>query len=64
MREVELWRRLGTHLGDAYALAWAEQATLASLNSRTVRQALADGHPVKDIWRAAWEALELPFRDR
>lgn len=64
MREVELWRRLEAALGKAYAQAWAGQVVLADLGGRTVREALAAGVDRKQIWRAAWSALELPARDR
>jgi hypothetical protein len=37
---------------------------LAGLGHRTVTQALAVGVPCKQIWLAAWEALELPVRER
>ncbi|WP_040160962.1 DUF3046 domain-containing protein [Nigerium massiliense] len=64
MREVELWRRLTAHLGDGYARSWAEMTQLEALGSRTVLEALEAGVPAKDVWRAAWEALELPARER
>ena len=64
MREAELWQRLERHLGSAYARTWAEQYSLATLESLTVTEALAAGVPGKKIWRAVWQALELPARER
>ncbi len=64
MREAELWRRLEVALGKAYAQAWAGQVVLADLGGRTVAEALAAGIDCKQIWRAAWDILELPTRDR
>lgn len=64
MKETELWHRLDAHLGEAYAQVWAAEQTLPALGSRTVMQALADGEPTKNIWRAVWSALELPDRER
>lgn len=64
MRESELWQRLSQHLGDSYYLTWAEQQSLPALGSLTVREALAAGIDSKTIWRAAWQALELPARER
>lgn len=64
MREAELWRRMDRHLGESYAPSWAEMMQLEDLGGRTVAQALAAGVPARDVWRAVWEALELPFRDR
>lgn len=64
MRETELWFRMQQHLGQVYCRVWAEEYSLADLKDRTVTQALADGVPCKDIWRAVWAALELPARER
>lgn len=64
MRETEFWQRMDTHLGAAYSRVWASQHSLAALNERTVDQALTDGLDCKTIWRAVWEALELPASER
>lgn len=64
MREAELWERLRRHLGAGYATVWADTQVIASLQGRTVSQALGEGVPSKIVWRAAWAALELPARER
>ncbi len=64
MREAELRGRLRSHLGDAYSLMWADTVVLERLGHRTVSEALANGTACKDIWLAAWAALELPAGDR
>jgi hypothetical protein len=64
VREADLRARLETHLGAAYSVMWADTVVLAALDHRTVTQALAGGVPCKTIWLAAWEALELPPRER
>lgn len=64
MREADLRARLEAHLGPAYSLMWSDTVVLAPLGHRTVTQALAGGVPCKEIWRAAWEALELSLRER
>ena len=64
MRETELWFRMQQHLGEVYCRVWAAEYSLAELKNRTVLQALQDGVPCKEIWRAVWGALELPARDR
>ena len=64
MREGDLRARLEAHLGQAYSLMWSDTVVLAGLDHRTVTQALAGGVPCKQIWLAAWEALELPMRER
>lgn len=64
MKETELWARMQTHLGQTYCKVWAAQFSLATLGGQTVNEALVSGTPCKAIWRAVWEALELPPRDR
>ncbi len=64
MKETELWARLQRHLGAGYYRVWAVEQNLSDLGGRTVTQALAAGVPSKDIWRAAWAALELPAGER
>jgi hypothetical protein len=64
MREADLRARLASHLGDAYSLMWTDTVVLEQLGHRTVSQALAGGTPCKQVWLAAWEALELPPADR
>ncbi|WP_091182540.1 DUF3046 domain-containing protein [Microlunatus flavus] len=64
MKETELWARLQQHLGAGYYRVWAAEQSLGDLGGRTVVEALAAGVASKDIWRAAWAALELPARER
>ena len=64
MRHTEFWERMELALGPAYAKPWASQYVLASLGGRTVEQALADGYPPKEVWRAVWAVLDLPGADR
>ncbi|SDE40435.1 DUF3046 domain-containing protein [Auraticoccus monumenti] len=64
MREAELWERMTRHLGPGYVRVWATQHALSALGSRTVQEALDAGVPSKTIWRAVWEALELPPSER
>lgn len=64
VRETELWRRMESALGSAYARVWADTVVMAELGGRTVTQAIADGLDFKLIWRAVWAQLELPASDR
>lgn len=52
------------HLGVAYAESWAQDQHLASLDGRTVTQALEHGLPVRQVWRAVCAALDLPASER
>jgi hypothetical protein len=38
----------------------ASDHVFAELGNRTVQQALADGEPVKDVWRGVCVGMELP----
>ena len=64
MRLTEFWQRMDRHLGPAYSRTWAQQHVLASLEERTVSEALAAGEDARTVWRAVWEALELPAAER
>lgn len=64
MRHSELWTRLERHLGSGYAKVWSQQQVLAQLGGHTVEEALAAGEPPRLVWRAVWEALELPSSER
>lgn len=64
VREAELWERMTRHLGAGYVRVWSAQHALSALGSRTVQEALDAGVPAKTIWRAVWEALELPPSER
>ncbi len=47
-------------LGSGYSHVWAEQFVMADLGGRTAKEALDAGIPPKQVWDAAWRALELP----
>jgi hypothetical protein len=64
VRHTEFWSRMESHLGPAYARTWAREQVLVGLQGRTVEQALAEGETPKSVWRAVWEALELPLSER
>jgi hypothetical protein len=51
-------------LGPAYSRTWAATFVMASLGGRTAVQALDAGESPKAVWRAVWEALELPLSER
>lgn len=42
----------------------AAEHNLGEVGGRTVVEAIAAGVPFKDIWRAAWAALDLPPTER
>jgi hypothetical protein len=64
VRLTEFWDRMRAQFGDVYAESVAQDYVIASLGSRTVNQALADGEDSKVVWRAVCEAFHLPERVR
>lgn len=61
---TEFWRRLSARVGESYARSYAADQVLATLDGRTVVQALADGDDIKAVWRAVCEALDVPAAER
>ena len=64
VRHTEFWARMTHHLGAGYAESWARDQHLADLDGRTVDAALDDGVPVRSVWRAVCEALDIPAHQR
>lgn len=64
MRLTNFWQRMEQHLGPAYARTWARDHVIGELGERTVLQALDSGLDAKNVWRAVWRELELPFSER
>ncbi len=64
MRHTEFWQRMEAALGPDYARFWAHQTVMSELAGRTPEQALDAGEAPKVVWRAVWEKLGLPARDR
>jgi len=55
---------MDSRFGEAYARSYAADQVLATLGSRTVLQALADGDDAKQVWRAVCEATDAPASER
>jgi hypothetical protein len=64
VRHTEFWTRMEHALGPSYARSWASLYVIAALGGRTAQEALDAGVPAKEVWRAVWEVLELPAKDR
>jgi hypothetical protein len=64
VRTTEFWERMRAQFGEVYADSVAKDHVLATLGSRTVNQALAEGEDVKKVWRAVCEAFRVPERLR
>jgi hypothetical protein len=48
--------------GPAYADSFARDHVMSELGGRTVRDALAEGVPAKEVWRAVCAARDVPRR--
>ena len=64
VRLTEFWRRMDSRFGAAYARSYAADQVLATLGSRTVLQALAEGDDTKHVWRAVCDATDAPASER
>jgi hypothetical protein len=60
VRLTVFWDRMNSQFGEQYAASVAQDYVLADIGGRTVDQALADGVPAKDIWRAVCDAFNVP----
>ncbi|OIV36607.1 hypothetical protein BIV57_15385 [Mangrovactinospora gilvigrisea] len=60
MRLTEFWARMRAHLDPGYVDSFCRDQVIAELGERTVHQALSDGLPAKDVWRAVCNTLGLP----
>ena len=63
MRLTEFWRRMDEVFGP-HAQFLATDRVFAELGNRTVTQALADGEPVKDVWRGLCEGADVAPSER
>ncbi len=46
--------------GPSYAASWAADFAVAELSGRTVVEALAQGVPAKEVWRAVCAQVDVP----
>ena len=64
MTYTEFWTRMEKALGSGYYRSWADQQVLGTLEGRTVTEALDAGVPPRQVWRAVWQVLGLPEREK
>lgn len=60
MRHSEFWALMDRHIGVGYAQVWADAHVMSALGGKTASEALADGTPPKEVWRAVHAERELP----
>lgn len=64
MRITVFRRRLAEEFGAARAAMLAASHVLSAVGGRTADQALADGVPPKNIWRAICAEFDVPAERR
>lgn len=60
MKHSEFWQLMDDEFGRAYARSVAGDQELSALGSRTPQAALDAGVPVKDVWFAVCDAMDIP----
>ncbi len=60
MRLSEFWALMEQEFGSGYAVVVARSHTLGALEGRTAEQALEDGLPPRQVWRAVCADLDVP----
>jgi hypothetical protein len=54
------WQLMDDEFGSAYARSVASDQALSPLGGLTVDQALAGGHPPREVWQAVCVAMQVP----
>jgi DUF3046 family protein len=60
VRESEFWELVDGEFGRAQGRNLVREHVLFELGNRTAEQALTDGEPVREVWVALCEALDVP----
>ncbi|MFN8076939.1 MAG: DUF3046 domain-containing protein [Kineosporiaceae bacterium] len=60
MRHTQFWTLVEEEFGGAYGRMLVREHVLRGLSGRTAEQAIADGVPVREVWLALCEELEVP----
>ena len=60
MRSTEFWELVDTEFGRAHGRTLARDLVLFQWGNRTAEQAIADGEPVREVWVALCEAMDVP----
>ena len=60
MRVSEFWDLVRDEFGRTQGPTLVRELVLFELDNRTAEQALDDGVPVRDVWLAMCDALDVP----
>ncbi|WP_153504903.1 DUF3046 domain-containing protein [Cumulibacter manganitolerans] len=61
MRLTDFWERMTAYFGAEYVGSVAQDHVLSSLGGRTVVEAIEAGIETKQIWKAVYEAFDIPY---
>lgn len=64
MRQSEFWLVMDAAFGPARARALADDLVLTVLGGRTPSEALRSGVPVRTVWDAVCDAMDLDDHER
>lgn len=64
MRESEFWELVDGEFGRTQGRSLVHEHVLFRLGNRTAEQALAAGEPIREVWLALCEALDVPVARR
>lgn len=64
MRLSEFWALMEQEFGSGYAVVVARSHSLGELDGRTAAQALEEGVPPRQVWRALCADLDVPPEHR
>jgi len=60
VRNSEFWTLVDDEFGRAHGRTLTRDHVLFELGNRTAEQALADGEPLRTVWQALCEAMDVP----
>ena len=64
VRISEFWDLVNGEFGRAQGEMLVREHVLFRMGNRTARQALADGEPVREVWMALCDAMDVPPQRR
>jgi hypothetical protein len=64
VRESQFWELVDGEFGRTQGRVQVRELVLFQLGNRTAEQAMAEGEPVREVWLALCDALDVPVARR
>ena len=64
MRSSEFWELVDDEFGRAYGRTLVRDQVLLGLGNRTAEQAMEAGEPLREVWMALCESMDVPVERR